>query len=195
MMRVWASGAALGAVKVSLGIVAMAVLVACNRPTAEPRLARATMLHEASLSPRADGLTVEARKQLAELRATTAPYRELDAAKAAGYLEITGCMSHPVNGGLGMLYGLTSRFDGKPQPNAPEILVYAPDERGRLRLVAAEFAVPFDAWKSDNPPELFGQQFHRNRLFGLWVLQAWIGKANPSGMFAEYNPLVVCDDA
>jgi hypothetical protein len=176
-------------------IAAMAVLVACNRPAAEPRLASATMLHEASRSPRADGLTVEARQQLDELRAVTAPYREVEAAKAVGYLEITGCMSEPARGGMGMLYGLTSRFDGKPEPNAPEILVYAPDERGKLRLVAAEFAVPFDAWKSDNPPELFGQQFHRNRMFGLWVLQAWIWKANPSGMFAEYNPRVVCDDA
>lgn len=194
-MRVWASGASLGAVKVSFMIAAMAVLVACNRPAAEPRLASATMLHEASRSPRADGLTVEARQQLDELRAVTAPYREVEAAKAVGYLEITGCMSEPARGGMGMLYGLTSRFDGKPEPNAPEILVYAPDERGKLRLVAAEFAVPFDAWKSDNPPELFGQQFHRNRMFGLWVLQAWIWKANPSGMFAEYNPRVVCDDA
>jgi hypothetical protein len=194
-MRAWTSRAALGAVKMCLAIVAMAMLVACNRPASEPRLAAATMLHKASLSPRADGLTPEARQELAELRAVTAPYREVGAAKAAGYIEITGCMSDPVKGGMGVLYGMTSRFDGRPQPNAPEILVYAPDQSGRLRLVAAEFAVPFDAWTSDNPPELFGQQFHRNRLFGLWVLHAWIGKVNPSGVFAEYNPLVVCDNA
>lgn len=194
-MRVWASRAALGAFNIGLATVATVVFVGCNRPGAEPRLASATILHEASLVPRADGLTPQARQELAELRAATVPYREVEAAKAAGYLEITGCMSDPVKGGMGMLYGLTSRFDGKTEPNAPEILVYAPDERGRLRLVAAEFVVPFDAWTSDKPPELFGQQFHRNRLFGLWVLHAWISKANPSGMFAEYNPRVVCDDA
>ena len=194
-MRVRASGAALGVVKGCLVMVAMAVLVACNRPAAEPRLAGTTLVHEVSLSPGADGLTPEARQELAEARVATGPYRDVEAAKAAGYVEITGCMSDPMKGGMGMLYGLTSRFDGRPEPNAPEILVYAPDQSGRLKLVAAEFAVPFDAWTSDNPPELFGQPFHRNRIFGLWVLQAWIGKANPSGMFAEYNPLVVCDNA
>ena len=46
-----------------------------------------------------------------------------------------------------------------------------------------------------NPPELFGQRFHRDVVFGLWVLHAWVWKANPSGVFAEYNPLVVCENA
>jgi hypothetical protein len=186
---------ALGTVGMGLAIVAMAVLVACDRPASEPRLAGATVLHEASLAPRADGLTPEARQELAKLHAVTAPYREVGAAKAAGFMELTGCMSDPVKGGMGELYGMTSRFDGRPQPDAPEILVYAPDESGRLRLVAAEFVVPFEAWPSANPPELFGQQFHRSALFGLWFLHAWIWKDNPSGVFAEYNPLVVCGNA
>jgi hypothetical protein len=177
-------------------VVVGAVLAACDRPTSGPRaVADATTTYDASLALRADGLTPEARRQLAELRAVTAPYREVAAAKAAGFIELTGCMSDPVKGGMGVLYGKTSRFDGKPEPNAPETLVYAPGNDGRLRLVGAEFAVPFGAWPSPNPPELFGQRFHKDVVFGLWVLHAWIWKANPSGVFADYNPLVVCENA
>lgn len=194
-MHAWVSRVALGVIAVGFAIVAIAVVVACNRPASEPRLARATVVQEALLSPRAEGLTTESRRELASLRAAIAPYREVGSATAAGYMQITGCMSDPVEGGMGVLYGMTSRFDGRPQPNAPEILVYAPDERGRLRLVAAEYAVPFDAWTPASPPELFGQQFHRDSSLGLWVLQAWIWKANPSGIFAAYNPLVACENA
>lgn len=194
-MRARAYRAALGAAKMCLAIVATPVLVACNRPPSGARVSDATMIDAASLSRQSVGLTPEAQQQLAELRAVTAPYREIEAAKAAGFIELTGCMSDPAKGGKGVLYAMTSRFDGNPQHDAPEILVYAPEEDGKLRLVAIEFAVPFDAWTSDKPPELFGQQFHRNRLFGLWELQAWIWRANPSGMFAEYNPMVVCENA
>lgn len=194
-MHAWAYRAALGGAEVSVAIVATAVFVACNRPPSGARVSDATMIEAASLSPQSAGLTPEARQQLAELRAVTAPYREVEGAKAAGFIELTGCMSDPAKGGKGLLYAMTSRFDGKAQHDAPEILVYAPAEDGKLRLVAIAFAVPFDAWTSDKPPELFGQQFHRNRLFGLWELQAWIWRANPSGMFAEYNPMVVCENA
>lgn len=194
-MRAWLPRAALGVGRVCLAIMAMAVLVACNRPSSDARFASATMRHDVSLSPQSAALTPQARQQLAELRAVTAPYREVKAAKAAGFIEITGCMSDPVKGGMGELYGMTSRFDGKPQYNAPEILVYAPEENGKLRLAAIQFAVPFNAWTSDNPPELFGQQFHKNAVFGLWVLQAWIWKGNPSGMFTDYNPLATCENA
>lgn len=194
-MRISANRATLGAARLGLLVIGFAVLAACNRPASGPRAADAAMTQDASLSPRADGLTLDARQQLTELRAMTAPYREVAAAKAAGFIELTGCMSDPAKGGMGVLYGMTSRFDGKPRPDAPAILVYEPGENGRLRLAAAEFAVPFAAWTSPNPPELFGQRFHRDVVFGLWVLHAWVWKANPSGVFAEYNPLVVCDNA
>ena len=187
--------AALGAGRCGSLVLVVSVLVACNRPAPGARVANAAAIEEPSLSLQADGLTTEARQQLAELRIATAPYREVDAAKAAGFMELTGCMSDPVKGGTGMLYGMTSRFDATPQPDAPEMLVYAPEANGKLRLVAAEFAVPLDAWTSTEPPMLFGQAFHKHKLFGLWVLHAWIWKTNPSGMFAEYNPTVLCEDA
>ena len=194
-MRAAAHRPALGARRCGSVVLVVSVLMACNRPAPGARVANAAAIEEPSLAPQTAGLTTEARQQLTALRAVTAPYRDIDAAKAAGFMELTGCMSDPVKGGTGMLYGMTSRFDATPEPNAPEMLVYAPEANGKLRLVAAEFAVPMDAWTSPEPPMLFGQAFHQHKLFGLWVLHAWLWKTNPSGMFAEYNPTVLCEDA
>ena len=179
-----------------LVMLAMTVLIACNRPGA-PRVAAAEMDIMAAVSPSHEpvNLTPLARQQLADLRVATSPYHDIEEAKAMRFVEITGCMSDPAKGGMGVHYGMMSRFDGKPEHNAPEMLVYEPAKNGKLRLVGIEFAVPLDAWTSPNPPELFGQQFHKNTTFGLWVLHAWVWKDNPSGMFADYNPKVSCDDA
>src|SRR5512147_2653845 len=124
--------ATLGAARVALLVIGVAVLAACKRPASGPRAADAATTYDASLSPRADGLRRDARQQLADLRAVTAPYREVAAAKAAGFIELTGCMSDPAKGGMGVLYAMTSRFDGNPQHDAPEILVYASEEDGKL---------------------------------------------------------------
>ena len=71
--------------------------------------------------------------------------------------------------------------------DAPEILVYEPQPDGRLRFVAVEFAVPFDAWTAAEPPELFGQRFHGNaemlaRFFPGGALdEAAVRRAAPGG--------------
>ena len=59
-----------------------------------------------------------------------------------------------------------------------------------LRLVAVEYVVPQIAWTSANPPQLFGESFHRNDALGIWALHAWIWRANPLGMFEDFNPNV-----
>ena len=188
-MRVWTHRATLGAV---LGLaVAVAVLVACSSTPSATR-ATASMVYEASAPHEAVVLTPEARQQLAALRAATAPYHDIEAAKAVGFAQITDCMGDSAKGGMGVHYGLASRFDGTARYDAPEILVYEPEKNGTLRLVAIEFAVPFDTWTSENAPELFGQKFHKNFTFGLWVLHAWIWKDNPSGLFMDYNPKATC---
>jgi hypothetical protein len=52
--------------------------------------------------------------------------------------------------------------------------------------------VPFGAWAGSEPPELFGQHFHRNEAFGIWALHVWVWRNNPSGLFADWNPRVSC---
>ena len=174
-------------------------LAACDRAPAAPdapAASAASHAHGSSGEDAAPTLTPLARRQLAELRAATARFHDLDAAAAAGFdTRLTDCMSDPALGGMGVHFGQMSRFDARPEHDQPEILVYEPQRNGKLRLVAVEFAVPFDAWTQAKPPVLFGQSFHRNETFGLWVLHAWIGRENPSGLFADWNPRVSCGAA
>jgi len=73
-------------------------------------------------------------------------------------------------------------------------MVFVPDREGRMRLGAVEYAVPIDAWDANNDvlPTVLGQNLHPNPELGLYVLHAWIYEENPSGVFADWNPNVVC---
>ena len=52
--------------------------------------------------------------------------------------------------------------------------------------------MPFTAWTAPEPPSVHGLSFHRNEVFQLWVIHAWIGKNNPAGTFTDWNPEVAC---
>jgi hypothetical protein len=98
-------------------------------------------------------------------------------------------------GGMGFHYGNPSLIDGSVRADSPELLLYEPDEHGRLRLVAVEYIVPLSAWTSPQPPRLFDRDFRVNEAFQVWALHAWVWKENPSGMFADWNPNVSCPTA
>ncbi len=138
-------------------------------------------------------------RQLAELHTTTNAY--LDTASAIGNgwsTRVTNCMSDPVLGGMGVHFAEVARLDTTLDVQRPEVLVYAPQngaQGGALRLVAVEYAVPVEAWRHPEPPQLLGQPLHVNAEFGLWVLHAWVQKPNPSGVFADWNPTVACPPA
>lgn len=83
-------------------------------------------------------------------------------------------------------------FDGRVNVDEPEFLSYEPGPDGNLTFVAVEYAVPFDPWTDPQPPQLFGQNFHRNEAFGLWILHVWHIRENPSGVFFDWNPRVSC---
>ena len=99
---------------------------------------------------------------------------------------------------------LTTNLD----PTKPQVLVYAPDRRGGLHLVALEFVVFQEDWfqaHGDTTPMLFGQMFmktgdrlhpeipNRYEIPPFWALHVWLWKFNPSGLFAPFNPNVSCD--
>lgn len=192
--------AALPAAALLLG----AAIVACDRaPSAPAATAEQTApaLHTGShnhgsedgdAGPTVTKLSRLQRKQLAELRQATATYREGQPPKAPFVTRLTDCMENKPLGGMGVHFGDLTRFDATSEHTRPEILVYEQQKDGRLRLVAVEFAVPFDKWTSPKPPELFGLPFHRNETFQLWVLHAWVWKENPKGIFKDWNPKVSC---
>lgn len=146
------------------------------------------------------GVSTELNTELLALRSSIEPYRQIDAAKAAGYtVEVAHpgdghkCLSHPQLGGMGVHYLKPGLADGVLDPTAPEVLIYEPMDNGNYELVGVEFIVPFAVRDQNQPaPTLFGQELKHNFTFGLWALHVWAEKHNPSGVFADYNPLVSC---
>jgi len=169
-------------------------LVACeqrSQPTSPEALA-----HSVHASTRdANVVSGDVERQIARLRAVTAPFHDFQTAVDAGWgTQITACFSDP-QGGMGYHYGNTALIDGVVDALKPELLLYEPQKNGKLRYVAVEYIVPFTAWTGDVPPQLYGQAFHRNGAVGLWVLHVWHFRNNPRGMFADWNPRVTCDHA
>ena len=139
------------------------------------------------------GISAATEQQIDKLRGATARFHDFDAAAAAGWgAQITGCFSDPQLGGMGFHYGNPALIDGTVEALKPELLLYEPQKNGKLRFVAVEYIVPFDAWTDVNPPTLFGQSFHRNEGFKLWVLHVWHFRHNRTGMFSDWNPVVSC---
>ena len=83
----------------------------------------------------------------------------------------------------------------------PEALIYE-DQNRRMRLLGVEYVVIAEAWHANNqmPPVLMGQLFNyvgspnRYGIPAFYELHVWAWKNNPNGTFADWNPLVACDD-
>jgi hypothetical protein len=140
---------------------------------------------------------------VAEVRQATRAYRDVNAAITAGYGSTGSCVSGPEEGAMGVHYVDGDLLgDDDLLADQPEILVYEPGPGGRLRLAAVEYVVDAATWnaKGIGPPVLMGQHFHLvggpNR-YGpnpFYELHVWAWKNNPSGMFADWNPQVSCED-
>jgi hypothetical protein len=131
---------------------------------------------------------------LAQANLGAAAFQDLAMAEAAGYvstMESLGCFENPEEGGMGLHYLLESALDDALDPGAPEALVYELDHDGNIvELVAHEYLVPLEAWTEDQPPSLFGIEFHQHAVLPFWILHTWIWKDNPAGMFEDWNPKV-----
>ncbi len=147
---------------------------------------------------------------LTDLRKATARYHSVEQATKDGFGELKdkdgiACIDKAGAGGMGIHYVLGSRV-GDPTENAdaPEVVIYAPDKHGTLKLVAVEYVVLASDWFGaghDAPPVLFGHSFtlirqpNRYGLPPFFELHAWAWQDNASGTFADYNPAVVCPTA
>jgi hypothetical protein len=140
------------------------------------------------------------KHELREARQATERYRTVEAAEKAGYVLTPECVADPAAGGMG-IHAVNEKLmaDGKLDHRRPEILVYAKNGAGKLRLAALEYFAP-DADGdpgTDDRPSLFGQRF--DGPFGapgeppVYLLHAWVHKRNPAGVFAPFNPRVSCD--
>jgi hypothetical protein len=159
----------------TLALAAIALAAACSSPTSSSELSR----------------------EINALRQATTRYHSFDAAVADGYgTKLTDCMVDSSLGGMGLHYAKSSLIDGTVSVATPQVLLYEPQTDGSVQLVAVEYIIPYTLRpRSATPPVLFGQQFKQNDVFQLWGLHAWVWRANPSGLFADWNPSVNCNAA
>jgi len=179
-------------------IAGLALIAGCGEPVAtdatagiQPPPATADL----TPGPGESGLSASIRSDLALLRRVTAPFHEFDEASEAGWsAQITPCMTDPGGaGGMGFHYGNVGLINGTASVDKPQLLLYEPEQNGRLRLVAVEYIIPYSfVPRSADPPVLFNQKFAQVDAFQLWGLHAWVWKENPSGIFAPWNPTVNC---
>ena len=132
--------------------------------------------------------------EVSQLRESLAPYSSLALAKNAGYnTAITDCMSNGDLGAMGVHWAKPALIDGTVSANLPEALIYEPGSNGEASLVGVEFIVPFAVVPKTAPaPELFGQKYQANDVFGVWALHVWTHRSNPAGTFATWNARVHC---
>jgi hypothetical protein len=143
----------------------------------------------------------DARTLVATVRAATERFKNIDAAKAAGYALFHGCVSGQQEGAMGIHYANGDLVgDGALDAQHPEALLYE-FRNGRYELLGVEYVVLADAWNANHktPPVLGGQLFNLNSApnrYGLpafYELHVWAWKSNPRGTFADFNPVVTCD--
>jgi hypothetical protein len=139
------------------------------------------------------------RRDLAALRNATARFESRAAAASAGYthLFLNACMADPSGAGRGAMgnhYVNTALLDDAVAVASPEALLYEPGPGGQMRFVGVEYVIPKAAWTEAEPPRLLGRDFALN-AYDLWALHVWVGKDNPSGLYADWNPSVSCQYA
>lgn len=149
--------------------------------------------------------------QIDAMRAALSKYEDPYVAIRDLYLSTVGCvhydgtkveghMDYP-KGAMGIHF-VNLTIQGPPDPAKPNVLIYEPQGKGKLKLVAAEWLVPLSMAKER--PVLLGQPFqgpmegHEPLIpqgFHHYDLHAWLFKDNPLGMFTPTNPDVSCEHA
>ena len=166
--------------------------------------------------------------ELESIRAATARFRDVNVALKEGYVRdpMNHCFIAPFEGypkqlgAMGIHYfrpdllGVTETtlpINGTGTHTdftRPSILLYEPQEDGRLELVAVENLVFADAWHRGEKarPTFRGNEFYRmidnpattdvneaHMFMPHYELHMWLYRDNPNGMFAQFNPNVTCE--
>ena len=143
--------------------------------------------------------------QIAQLRRLVAPFHDFQTASDAGWsAPITTCLvagdlpSTPGSGAMGFHFGNVAFIQdgGVVDLLQPELLLYEPEQNGKLRFVGVEYIVPFtDHPATDPAPTLLGQEFSQVPEAGVWGLHIWVGRNNSAGIFEPWNAKVSCQFA
>jgi hypothetical protein len=135
------------------------------------------------------------------VRDATQQFTDVNAAAAANYQPLFGCVSGPDQGAMGVHYiNLTLYGAGAIDSSKPQALIYEPSN-GALRLVGVEFIADAATWMKthSSPPMLEGQAFqfvnspNRYGLPAFFELHVWAWRDNPNGAFVDWNTRVSCE--
>ena len=142
-------------------------------------------------------------RDLAKVRQATAKYHDVNAALADGFIQTPACVASP-DGGMGIHFIHPARLmDPAENILEPEILLYI-ETGGGMKLLGVEYFYGIGAPDTPIPnpappaPILFGRGFdgpmdaHEPGQPPHYDLHVWVWQANPSGMFAPFNPNVSC---
>jgi hypothetical protein len=142
------------------------------------------------------------KRELAAVRAATARYHSVEAAEADGYMAVSPCEELPGQGVMGFHY-LNPGYaqDLASTPEQPEILLYVPDQHGKLKLAGVEYFQAAAGRTAEQAPEILGVKFdgpmpgHSPDMPEHFDLHLWLWEQNPSGLFAAWNPALTCGGA
>lgn len=143
-------------------------------------------------------------KDLAQVRRATAKYHDVNVALADGFIRTPACVEEPELGGMGIHFIHPARLmDPAISLLEPEVLLYSETEDG-MKLLGVEYFYGIGAPDTPIPdpappsPILFGRAFdgpmdaHEPGQPPHYDLHVWLWQANPSGIFAPFNPKVSC---
>ena len=185
----------------------------------------------ASAAPAAATPAANAEPSLDEVRAATERFKDVKVALAEGYVADPENICHTAAhmgrdgalGGMGIHYfrpdllGITAppnpRVSGEGTHidfRKPAILIYEPNAKGELELIAVENLVFEKAWRASGktqPPTFQGVTFDHmvddpatpedeaHSFEPHYDLHVWLYRPNPAGMFKPFNPNVTCQYA
>ncbi len=134
--------------------------------------------------------------QLNQVRRATSAFFSFDVGIAAGWdTAISPCVESPM-GGMGYhIANMEQLGNGSLSLLRPEVLLFAPTEDGSMEFLGVEYIVRAPDWPHAEPPQILGQSLHFNPAQNIWALHVWIGRDNPAGVFADWNPEVSCEFA
>lgn len=161
-----------------------------------------TTAHHAPTAQRQGADKEPANELVRAVRDSTRRFRNVEQAKAEGYLLMFGCVSGPDDGAMGLHY-VNLELVGDPalDPSRPEIVIYEPLPNGGRRLIGADFLVFAESWHATNTatPQIMGQLMHliespnRYGLPAFYTLHVWAWKPSPTGAFVNWHADVSCD--